>query len=186
VREGLWSALGRKNRRLFPGDIEHILKHEFYAGWFTWRDEQYRGKHETVFTADEWARLQETFGKRAPYRSPLDKAGALSGCMTCVECGCLITYDPKLKSSGRGYDYYRCSNGHRVHTKRVRVTEVAPGLKIFFETSCAKVERQSRDPQHGSRRDGDTEWPRSRSLPRRIDSEWRRAHRPAPSRFASW
>lgn len=87
----MWAALGRKTRRVSCSEVDHFLKQEFYAGWFTWRDERYRGKHEPVFTADEWDRLQATFGKRAPYGSPLDKGGALQGFMTCAECGCLIT-----------------------------------------------------------------------------------------------
>ncbi|MBI1948626.1 MAG: recombinase family protein [Deltaproteobacteria bacterium] len=138
VADGLWAALGRKNRRLVAGDIEHILKHEFYAGWFSWRDERYRGKHEPVFTQDEWERLQATFGHRAPYGSPLETGGALQGFMTCAECGCLITYDPKIKASGKRYDYYRCSNGHRVHHKRVHVTEAQ--LLAQFEAAIANIE----------------------------------------------
>ena len=138
VAEGLWAALGRKNRRLVAGDIEHILKHEFYSGWFTWRDERYRGKHEPVFTQDEWERLQGTFGHRAPYGSPLETGGALQGFMTCAECGCLITYDPKIKTGGKRYDYYRCANGHRVHEKRIHVTEA--NLLAQFEAAIANIE----------------------------------------------
>ena len=45
--------------------------------------------------------------------------GALSGFLLCAECGCRITYDPKTKKSGKRYDYYRCTNGHRVHAQRI-------------------------------------------------------------------
>ena len=137
VAEGLWSALGRKNRRLVASDIEHIIKHEFYAGWFTWRDERYRGKHEAVFTADEWARLQATF-TRGPYGAPHHVAGAFSGFLTCADCGCRVTYDPKVKADGRRYEYYRCANGHRVHTKRIHVTEAQ--LVAQFEVAIANIE----------------------------------------------
>jgi site-specific DNA recombinase len=137
VKEGLWTALGRKNRRVLRGDVERFLKDEFYVGWFTWRDERYRGKHETVFSVDEWERLQATFN-RAPYGSPLDTGGALSGFMLCAECGCRITYDPKVKPGGRRYDYYRCTNGHRVHPKRIHVTETQ--LLAQFEAAIADVD----------------------------------------------
>ena len=137
VTEGLWAALGKRNRRVHRGDVEHVLKHEFYAGWFSWRDERYRGKHEPVFTADEWERLQATF-TRGTYGSPLDKGGALQGFMTCAQCGCLITYDPKVKPNGKRYDYYRCANGHRVHAKRVHVTEAQ--LLAQFEAAIAHIE----------------------------------------------
>lgn len=137
VKEGLWAALGRRNRRVLRGDVERLLKDEFYVGWYTWRDERYRGKHDTVFTIDEWQRLQATFG-RAPYGSPLETGGALSGFLLCVECGCRITYDPKIKPDGRRYDYYRCTNGHRMHAKRIHVTEAQ--LLAQFEAAIANIE----------------------------------------------
>ena len=137
VAEGLWSALGSKNRRVVAGDVERILKDEFYAGWFTWRDERYRGKHDPIFTADEWAALRATF-TRGNYGSPLENAGALSGFLACAQCGCRITYDPKIKTSGKRYDYYRCANGHRVHTKRIHVTEAE--LLAQFEAAVANIE----------------------------------------------
>lgn len=137
VNEGHWRALGRKDRRLGPGSVEHLLKHEFYAGWFTWRDERYRGKHEPVFSADEWERLQGTFGHRTPQGSS-GASAALQGFLTCAECSCRITYDPKTKADGRRYDYYRCSNGHRVHAKRIHVTEAR--LLAQFEAAIANIE----------------------------------------------
>ncbi len=123
VKEGLWNAAGKRPRHLRRSEVEFILKHEFYVGWFTWRGERFRGKHEIVFSADEWERLQATFGKNAPYGSKATKRGAFTGFMRCATCGCLICYDPKEKPSGKRYEYYRCTNGHRVHTKHVYVTE---------------------------------------------------------------
>ncbi len=111
---------------------------EFYAGWFVWRDERYRGKHETIFTADEWERLHATFGKKAKYGSKMVRHGALTGFMRCAECGCLVCYDPKVKPSGKRYDYYRCTNGHRVHEKLVHVTE--QNLLAQFEAAVANIE----------------------------------------------
>jgi site-specific DNA recombinase len=137
MKEGLWNALGRRRRRVLKGDVERLLKDEFYVGWFTWRDERYRGKHETLFTIDEWNKLQATFN-RAPYGSPLDSGGALSGFMLCGECGCRITYDPKIKPDGRRYDYYRCTNGHRMHPKRIHVTEAQ--LLAQFEAAVVDVD----------------------------------------------
>jgi site-specific DNA recombinase len=137
VSEGLWAALGKRNRRVLRGDVEHVLKHEFYAGWFTWRDERYRGKHEPVFSADEWERLQATFN-RGTYGSPLATGGALQGFLLCAECGCRITYDPKIKPNGKRYDYYRCADGHRVHKTRIHVTEA--NLLMQFEAAIANIE----------------------------------------------
>ncbi len=51
--------------------------------------------------------------------------------------GC-ITYDPKIKPDGRRYDYYRCTNGHRMHAKRIHVTEAQ--LLAQFEAAIANIE----------------------------------------------
>jgi hypothetical protein len=107
--------------------VEKHLKQDFYAAipkphdgfksQFVWRGIAYEGKHEPIFTADEWRKLGESFGKRSLYRKlkhdGVFAQGPLS--LTCEECGCKITYAPKTKSSGLTYHYYRCADGRRVH-----------------------------------------------------------------------
>lgn len=76
-----------------------------------------------MFSAAQWEALQATFqGKPAPLRI-VKRDAALAGFMTCAECGCRITYDPKKKANGVVYDYYRCANGKRQHSKLVYVKE---------------------------------------------------------------
>lgn len=137
VAEGLWAALGKSARRVRASEVDKILKHEFYAGAFVWRGERYHGKHEPVFTRQEWERLQATFGDGAARGTALIKAGVFQGFMTCAECGCQITWDPKTKKSGKVYQYYRCADGHRVHEKRVHVTE--SNLLAQFEAAIADI-----------------------------------------------
>lgn len=112
--------------------VEKHLKQDFYAGipnphdgfksQFTWRDTWYEAKHEPIFTAEEWRRLQASFGKQGTYRKlkheGLFNQGPLS--LTCAApgCGCKITFAPKTKGTGehtREYRYYRCADGKRVH-----------------------------------------------------------------------
>ncbi len=107
--------------------VEKHLKQDFYAAipkphdgfksHFVWRGEEYEGKHEPIFTADEWRRLCESFGKRSLYRK-LKRDGVFAQgplSLACRECGCKITYAPKTKSNGATYHYYRCADGRRVH-----------------------------------------------------------------------
>lgn len=108
--------------------IEKRLKQDFYAAiasphdgfksQFVWRGEYYEAKHEPIFTADEWARLQASFGKRPLYKKikheGLFAQGELTLTCAAPDCGCKVTYAPK-KKNGKTYKYYRCADGRRVH-----------------------------------------------------------------------
>jgi DNA invertase Pin-like site-specific DNA recombinase len=95
---------------------------DVFRSQFVWRDKWYEGKHEPIFSADEWTKLQGSFGQRTAQRklkhNGLFANGPLT--LTCAEpaCGCKITYAPKFKASGVTYHYYRCANGRRVHSRR--------------------------------------------------------------------
>jgi site-specific DNA recombinase len=103
--------------------VELLLKNPFYMGRFQWNGDEYAGTHEPVFSAVQWEQLQATFhGKPAALRI-VKRDAALAGFMKCAECGCSITYDPKKKPSGVVYDYYRCANGKKQHSKLVYVKE---------------------------------------------------------------
>jgi hypothetical protein len=97
--------------------------HDGFKSQFTWRGVQYEGKHEPIFSAEEWRRLQASFGRKGTYRKlkheGLFNRGALALVCAVPECGCKITYAPKTKAkTGRTYPYYRCSDGKRVHVSR--------------------------------------------------------------------
>ena len=112
--------------------IEKHLKQDFYAGipnphdgfrsQFTWRGTTYQGKHEPIFTSDEWERLKASFGQKSVYKKlkhhGLFAQGPLS--LRCADpaCGCKITYAPKTKTNGVTYAYYRCADGKRTHRER--------------------------------------------------------------------
>jgi len=50
--------------------VEHILKSRFYLGEFEWAKKTFAGKHEALFTSEEWAAVQRTFnGVPAPVRA---------------------------------------------------------------------------------------------------------------------
>ena len=124
LEEGL---VPRTHERGFKGPgavsrVESILKNPFYRGEFLWRSDVYEGKHEPFFTQREWDELQKTFGK-IPTHTKRTRHSALGGWLTCADCGCRITYDPKKKASGIVYHYYRCANGRKAHEKLVYASE---------------------------------------------------------------
>jgi DNA invertase Pin-like site-specific DNA recombinase len=92
---------------------------EVFKSQFVWRGKRYDAKHEPIIGADEWSRLQASFGLRSAQRvlkhHGLFAEGPLM--LTCATegCGCKITYAPKTKPSGVTYHYYRCADGRYMH-----------------------------------------------------------------------
>lgn len=89
---------------------------EMYISQFVWRGIWYPAKHEPIFTADEWTKLQASFGLEPGYRKRKHEGLFAQGPLglSCAECGCKITYAPKTKNEIT-YRYYRCADGRRVH-----------------------------------------------------------------------
>jgi len=125
VAEGLVPA--KYLRTYTPTQIDKHLKNVFYAGLpkphdgfksqFVWRGIWYEGKHEPIFTAEEWEKLKASFGQRKLFKK-LQHEGLFGQgplLLACEACGCKITYAPKTKASGVKYHYYRCADGRRMH-----------------------------------------------------------------------
>ncbi len=117
--------------------VENHLKQDFYAAitdphdglrsQFLWRDKWYEGRHEPIYSAEEWAALQESFKERPKFRKRKHESLFAQGplMLTCgtAECGCKITYDPKVGRNGVVYHYCRCTNAKRVHRGHTYVRE---------------------------------------------------------------
>jgi hypothetical protein len=58
-----------------PGQSERGLQEPFCLAW-----QEYEGKHEPFFTADEWTKLQASFGRRTAQRK-LNIARPFLGCV---------------------------------------------------------------------------------------------------------
>ena len=108
-------------KKYHSGCIQRRLQNIFYDGRFEWNGVEYQGKHERIIPATLFWKVQETFGKKNPFRKNPDALFG-QGWMKCGEpsCGCSIVFDPKekkIKATGESkiYKYYRCSNGKRVH-----------------------------------------------------------------------
>lgn len=105
--------------------MEKILKMSFYSGRFYWRGNWYQGKHELIIPPVLYQKVQNTFNKAGS--SKHQKMGLLTNWIDC-QCGCKVTYDPKLKSlkstgEKKFYPYYRCANGKKAHAKLVYMSE---------------------------------------------------------------
>lgn len=131
--------------------IDKHLKCVFYAALkcphgdrrsrFVWRGEEYAAKHEPVFTADEWTELEASFGKKATQKKlkhgGLFAQGPLTLACADSECGCKITYAPKMKPSGLEFRYYRCADGKHVHRGRGEKQVNVPEEKILADLGGA-------------------------------------------------
>jgi len=145
LEEGL---IPERYRQRFRGPgraarVEHILKSRFYVGEFEWGGNVYPGKHQALFTLEEWLALQGTFGGvPAPLRADNNNA-PLAGMLRCGECGCAITFEQKTKKkSGRQFRYLRCANGRGVHRSLTYVpeSEVFAGFSAAIEAVAVDYE----------------------------------------------
>lgn len=105
--------------------VSRILNDVIYRGDFVWREKQYTGKHEAVFSREEWEAIQATFGQRASQRT--HRAEGLFSRpdlrLHCAVCGCLVVFEPKRKRE-REYRYYHCTNGRKQHVGSIaNITE---------------------------------------------------------------
>lgn len=89
-----------------PGRVHRIVRDVFYRGEFDWGGESYQGNHKPLLTRAQWEAAQPENIESNQVRK-WRRDSALAGLLTCAECGCRITYDPKTKKSGKVYPYYR-------------------------------------------------------------------------------
>lgn len=88
------------------------LGDRFYLGEFVFKGKLYYGKHQKMFTEEEWDKLQFVLGRKDRPR-PKRHFFPFSGLMHCGECGASIVGDPTIKilkdGTVRKYLHYRCS-----------------------------------------------------------------------------
>lgn len=123
-----------------PNVIEQIIKNPFYTGRFNFRGQDYQGKHELIVDPDT-VHLAVNLDVRSTRRK-CKKEGALTGWLSCTDCGCRITYDPKKKRA-RTYEYYRCANGRHAHARLVYATDetILSCFEPALDAICLSAER---------------------------------------------
>ncbi len=105
---------GSGDKPLSRSGIYRILSNPFYAGLFTYKGVEYKGRHEPMLTLEEFERVQILLAKKGKPRIR-DKAFTYAGLFHCGECSGMITAERKrkrIKSTGliKEYTYYRCTH----------------------------------------------------------------------------
>lgn len=87
--------------------VASILTSVVNIGKIPYKGEVYRGKHEPVFTEEEYEELQKMRQIRKERRFiQTDRANLLTGLCRCGVCGCAMRYQ---KWADKGYKIYCCS-----------------------------------------------------------------------------
>jgi site-specific DNA recombinase len=102
----------RAPSRLSEDAIRELLANPFYAGNIREEGEIIAGEHKDIamITIDEFQRVQEIFGKRF-HQSVHEYEYPYTGLMHCAYCAQSVTAETRrIKSSGRLWTGYHCSN----------------------------------------------------------------------------
>ena len=99
--------LGYANTYVFFGNL-------FYAGYLTYRGQQYKASHPAMVTMEEFERVQVLMGNKIKTRAQT-KEFPFTGIIKCEECGCAITAEQKIRinknsEKKRIYTYYHCTH----------------------------------------------------------------------------
>lgn len=111
----------KEMKTYYVSAIERRIRNPFYAGTFLWQGIEYKGKHELIIPhKTHSAALATCRGfKNVKRIYGIEHGHFGAGAMTCSECGCYISYEPKVKTNKAGetrtYHYYHCTNRKRVH-----------------------------------------------------------------------
>lgn len=122
TEEGLRTRKTRKQGGgpVTESGIYRILTNLFYTGWYTFNDEEIKGKHKPMITRQEFEYVQALLGKRGKPR-PQKHEFSYTGLLKCGECGSSITAETKRKlikstTEIKQFTYYRCTKKKRYTT----------------------------------------------------------------------
>jgi DNA invertase Pin-like site-specific DNA recombinase len=88
--------------------VYRIFHSSFYAGFFKWEGQSYRGAHVPMITIREYERIQTLLGAEEKPK-PHHRRFAFTGMIRCGECGLLVTAEEKTNAYGSHYTYYHCT-----------------------------------------------------------------------------
>ncbi|MGA8153286.1 MAG: recombinase family protein [Terriglobales bacterium] len=101
LRKQLWTETGRKFAR---SHIHKLLRDPFYAGFFYWQGEKYKGTHPLFIEPGLYQKVQDLFESQNRPKNRRHEF-PFSGLATCALCGCALTAEIK---KGK-YIYYHCT-----------------------------------------------------------------------------
>ena len=105
--------ISKNGRPLIQSYLYKMFSNTFYAGYYTWQGQVYKGKHPKMVTPAEFERVQKILGKKSSTRAYKNDQ-LFSGIITCGECNYGITsehHTKTIKSTGKQkqYTYLRCT-----------------------------------------------------------------------------
>ena len=139
--------LSIKGYKLSKSCIENILKDSFYCGTaISKKYGPYAHKYPRLITRELFDKCQEIRLKRRkmPFKA-LSRDFIFKGLLKCQNCGCAISFEHKVKPSGREYDIGSCTNGKGI-CQKVYVNEkelLKPIYEVLDRFSTITDEVQS-------------------------------------------
>lgn len=103
----------KKGKKISIGSLYHLFADRFYYGEYGFDNEVFKGKHQSMITAEEFDSAQQILG-RAGRPRPKYKRLPFTGLIECGACGRMISCYEKIKrikSTGetKRYLYHRCT-----------------------------------------------------------------------------
>ncbi|MEO6536500.1 MAG: recombinase family protein [Candidatus Paceibacterota bacterium] len=136
--QGLRTSSGKK---VYKSGIQKILTSSFYCGIMESNSTQYLGNHEPLISSELFDKCQEVCAKKSKPRSKT-LSFALSGFITCANCGCAITAELKKAK----YVYYHCTNGKGICDQRsFNANETELHKQITLDLNKLKISQRMID-----------------------------------------
>lgn len=135
-----------KGNKLSKSGVENILKDSFYCGIaISKKYGAYAHKYPRLVSKELFDKCQEVHLKRRkqPYKAH-SKDFIFKGLLKCQNCGCAISFEHKVKPSGKEYVIGSCTNAKGI-CKKVYVNEVDLLQPVYdvldrFETITDEVQ----------------------------------------------
>jgi DNA invertase Pin-like site-specific DNA recombinase len=112
------------------GYLDHILKHQFYAGTMLWNKKEYPHRYPPIITQTLFEQVQQV--KKNFNKKPAKYAGLpyiYRGLIRCGECGLAVTPEKH-----KGYIYYHCTQYNGKHNGQwLREEEITNQLSTVFK-----------------------------------------------------
>lgn len=113
----LQAALADRGLVLVTSKLAHLLRDRYYLGLVHYRGVEYPGKHPALIGSAVFDRVQRILDERMEHSLKLRRhSHYLRGLLTCGQCGKRLLYTRVSNRHGTEFDYYICSQRHRLHT----------------------------------------------------------------------
>jgi DNA invertase Pin-like site-specific DNA recombinase len=189
ARGNLWSR----------ATIQRMLNNEFYAGIIHYGRVRAPGRHEAVFSGEEWAAIQEERRRRRYARGKRPRY-PYRGLVRCKTCGRSMSATSITNRAGKVYCYYRCGKGYSEkvegrgggHTTYVRVETIEAAVLGLaerlqdpreLEAACRDTAVEEREALRRERESAEVELEALKERMGRLVEAYTRWGRMAPEMF---